>query len=100
MKFFLHKKTEEKTWKDFVFEVKNYFEECIDDLKVTTLENLKNLMIVDLLKRRMPLETKEHFRDEWSTIIWPAVLVELVDKYENIRRFKKKATRQDNNASK
>ena len=41
-----------------MFEMKNYSEECIDDLKVTTLEELKDLMIVDLLKRRMPLELR------------------------------------------
>ena len=44
MKFFQRKKTEEKTRKDFTFEL-NYFEECIDGFKVTTMEELKNLII-------------------------------------------------------
>lgn len=99
MKFFQHRRTEERTWKDFTFELTNYFEEWIGGLKVSTMEGLKDLIIVDQLKRKVPLEVKEHFVDEWGTITSPAALVELLDKYESIRGFRKKTARPDDTAS-
>ena len=57
-------------------------------------------MIVDQLKRKVPPEVKDHFIDEWCTITSPEILVERLDKYENVRGYKKKTIRQDDNASK
>ncbi|XP_035212028.1 uncharacterized protein LOC118186112 [Stegodyphus dumicola] len=47
IKFVQSQKHPQTTWRDFAFELRNYFEEWIADLEVTDFELLKELMITD-----------------------------------------------------
>lgn len=89
-KFTQHIRTADKSFKDYVFELRTFFEEWITGLGITTFEELKNLIITDQLKRRTPAEIKEHFVDEWTKFIKPSELAERLDEYESVRSVRKK----------
>lgn len=89
-KFVTHQKSPEKSWRDFTYEVTNYFQEWINGLEVKEFETLKDLIITDQIKRRVPYDVREHFVDEWVKIISPAKLAERLDEYESVRLVKKK----------
>ncbi|GBM81824.1 hypothetical protein AVEN_126698-1 [Araneus ventricosus] len=78
-----HQKSSESTWYDFYYELKNYLEGWLNGLNVKTFEQLKDLMLVDQIKKRTSMEFKEHFMDEWTTIISPT---EMVKKIEDVRK--------------
>ncbi|GBM25702.1 hypothetical protein AVEN_241976-1 [Araneus ventricosus] len=65
-KFLHHQKNSEKSWREYTFEISNYFQEWIEGLKIDSFEKLKNLIITDQIKRRAPFEAKDHFLDEWT----------------------------------
>lgn len=88
--FVRHQKGTEATWRDFYYEMRNYFEEWLSSLEINTFEELKDLMIADQMKRKVSNEIREHFIDEWSKIVNPMKLVEKLDEYEKVRlSFKK-----------
>nr|XP_015919505.2 uncharacterized protein LOC107448721 [Parasteatoda tepidariorum] len=93
-KFVLHQRSPDKSWRNFTFELTNYFQEWIDGLSVSDFDALKNLMIADQLKRRVPHEVREHFLDEWSKLISPAKLADRLDEYESIRNTHKRASKE------
>ncbi|CAL1267106.1 unnamed protein product [Larinioides sclopetarius] len=86
--FATHRKTQDKTWKDFHFELRNYFESWLEELNIQDFDELKNLMIVDQMKKRVPPEIKEHFLDIWCEWVTPDDLIEKLDTYENLRTSK------------
>ncbi|GBN86456.1 hypothetical protein AVEN_146167-1 [Araneus ventricosus] len=52
--FSKHCKSPTATWKDFAYEVRNYFHGWISGLDISTFGQLKELIIVDQIKRRVP----------------------------------------------
>ncbi|GBN30033.1 hypothetical protein AVEN_190647-1 [Araneus ventricosus] len=54
--FSKHCKSPTATWKDFAYEVRNYFHGWISGLDISTFDQLKELIIVDQIKRRLPLK--------------------------------------------
>ncbi|GFW54101.1 retrovirus-related Pol polyprotein from transposon 17.6 [Trichonephila clavipes] len=90
--FVKHQKNPETTWDDFYYELQTYFEGWIAGLGITTFKQLKDLMITDQLKKKAPIEFKEHL-DEWSGIISPVDLARKIEEYEDVRKtFQKKVT--------
>jgi len=83
--FFRHTKGTDATWYDFAYEVRNYFEQWIDGLKIETFEDLCDLMITEQIKRKVPAEIKEHFIDQWSQFKTPEEIVDKLEDYENVR---------------
>ncbi|GFT48968.1 CCHC-type domain-containing protein [Trichonephila clavipes] len=63
-------------WRDFVFEITSYFEEWLDGMEVRDFKSLKDLIITDQLKKRVPGEIREHFVDEWAKFYEPSVLAD------------------------
>ncbi|GFY19813.1 retrovirus-related Pol polyprotein from transposon 17.6 [Trichonephila clavipes] len=91
--FVKHQKNPETTWDDFYYELQTYFEGWIAGLGITTFEQLKDLMITDQLKKKAPIEFKEHHLDEWSGIISPVDLARKIEEYEDVRKtLQKKVT--------
>ncbi|GFW81088.1 peptidase A2 domain-containing protein [Trichonephila clavipes] len=91
--FVKHQKNPETTWDDFYYELQTYFEGWIAGLGITTFKQLKDLMITDQLKKKAPIEIKEHHLDEWSGIISPVDLARKIEEYEDVRKtFQKKVT--------
>ncbi|GFV35432.1 retrovirus-related Pol polyprotein from transposon 17.6 [Trichonephila clavipes] len=65
----------------------------IAGLGITTFKQLKDLMITDQLKKKAPIEFKEHHLDEGSGIISPVDLARKIEEYEDVRKtFQKKVT--------
>ncbi|GFV68333.1 retrovirus-related Pol polyprotein from transposon 17.6 [Trichonephila clavipes] len=64
-------KNSEATWYDFYHELKAFLDGSLNGLKIETFEQLRDLMLVDQIKRCAPNEFKEHFLDEWATITSP-----------------------------
>ncbi|GBL76021.1 Retrovirus-related Pol polyprotein from transposon 412 [Araneus ventricosus] len=81
-----HQKASESTWYDFYYELKNYLEGWLNGLNVKTFEQLKDLMLVDQIKKRTSMEFKEHFMDEWTTIISPTEMVKKIEDFEDVRK--------------
>ncbi|GBO30025.1 hypothetical protein AVEN_146706-1 [Araneus ventricosus] len=79
-------KSPDSTWHDFYHEIKTYFEGWLSGLKVETFDQLKYLMIVDQIKKRTPGDFKEHFLDEWASIISPTELVGKMEEFEDAKK--------------
>ncbi|GBO04160.1 hypothetical protein AVEN_184328-1 [Araneus ventricosus] len=90
--FTKHSKNADGTWKDFVYELRTYFQEWIKGLEVENFEQLRDLIITDQMKCRVLTEVKEHFIDEWPKFKSPELLLEKLDQYESIRNMMKKKT--------
>ncbi|GBM03344.1 hypothetical protein AVEN_256891-1 [Araneus ventricosus] len=67
-KFNNHTKSADNNWTDFLYELRNYFEEWLKGLAVKTFAELSDLIVTEQIKRRVPCEIKEHFIDEWANI--------------------------------
>ncbi|GFT69895.1 retrovirus-related Pol polyprotein from transposon opus [Trichonephila clavipes] len=91
-KFMKHQRIPARSWRDFVFEITSYFEEWLDGMEVRDFKSLKDLIITDQLKKRVPGETREHFVDEWAKFYEPSVLADKLDGYENVRSKPKQPT--------
>ncbi|GFW84436.1 transposon Tf2-6 polyprotein [Trichonephila clavipes] len=83
--FISHRKSNERTWQDFFYEIQTYFDGWISGLNVETFDQLRELIIADQIKSA-PYEFQEHFLDEWSTISSPAEIAEKFEEYESVRR--------------
>ncbi|GFW50311.1 transposon Ty3-I Gag-Pol polyprotein [Trichonephila clavipes] len=83
--FSQQKKNPDSTWRDFYFELSSYFEGWIKELKITTLDQLKSLIIADQIKRNTTANIKEHFLDIWEDLNDPLELAEKLDAYDNLR---------------
>ncbi|GFW07119.1 retrovirus-related Pol polyprotein from transposon opus [Trichonephila clavipes] len=84
-KFMKHQRIPARSWRDFAFEITSYFEEWLDGMEVRDFKSLKDLIITDQLKKRVPGEIKEHFVNEWAKFYEPSVLADKLDGYENVR---------------
>ncbi|GFX93817.1 SCAN box domain-containing protein [Trichonephila clavipes] len=60
-KFVQHQKKSDSSWKDFTFEITNYLDEWLIGLEINTFQDLKDLMVVDQLKKRANASMKDHF---------------------------------------
>ncbi|GBO31203.1 hypothetical protein AVEN_150189-1 [Araneus ventricosus] len=81
-----HQKASESTWYDFYHELKNCLEGCSNRLNVKTFEQLKDLMLVGEIKKRISMEFKEQFMDEWTTIISPTEMVKKIADFKDVRK--------------
>ncbi|GFS75885.1 SCAN box domain-containing protein [Trichonephila clavipes] len=84
--FYRHQKSAEKSWRNYVHELNSYFTEWIAELQVKTFEQLKDLLITEQLKYRVPAEVREHFLDDWIKLKTPYELAEKLDEYESIKQ--------------
>ncbi|GBO23257.1 hypothetical protein AVEN_53556-1 [Araneus ventricosus] len=89
IKFTQHQRKQGALWKELVLELQNYFDGWIEGLNVKDFKGLKELMIADQLKRRVPNEVKDHFLDEWGELIDSLVLAGKLDQYESVRGHRK-----------
>ncbi|GFT48381.1 SCAN box domain-containing protein [Trichonephila clavipes] len=83
--FYRHKKSAEKSWRNYAHELNSYFTEWIAELQVKTFEQLKDLLITEQLKYCVPAEVREHFLD-WIKLKTPYELAEKLDEYESIKQ--------------
>jgi len=84
-KFVNHNRDSKNTWTDFVFEIRNYFNEWLSGLKINDFDSLKELIVVDQLKKRVPNFMREHFIDSWPNYVNANELAGKLDEYENVR---------------
>ncbi|GBN05055.1 hypothetical protein AVEN_200059-1, partial [Araneus ventricosus] len=89
-KFNNHIKSSDSNWTDFLYELRNYFEEWLKGLEVKNFAELSDLIVTEQIKRRVPWEVKEHFIDEWADIKSPEVLAKRLDEYDSVRSLWKK----------
>ncbi|GFW67945.1 retrovirus-related Pol polyprotein from transposon 17.6 [Trichonephila clavipes] len=78
----------DSTWKDFTFEITNYLDEWLIGLEINTFQDLKDLMVVDQLKKRANASMKDHFLDNWANLKSATQIAELFDNYEDVRKTK------------
>ncbi|GFX37132.1 SCAN box domain-containing protein [Trichonephila clavipes] len=76
-KFVQHQKKSDSTWKDFTFEITNYLDEWLIGLEINTFQDLKDLMVVDQLKKRANASMKDHFLDNWANLKSATQIAEL-----------------------
>lgn len=56
-----HKKDPSAKWHNLAYELRNYLEEWVNGMEINIFEALKELIVVDQIKRNLPVEMKEHF---------------------------------------
>ncbi|GFT67535.1 retrovirus-related Pol polyprotein from transposon 412 [Trichonephila clavipes] len=76
----------DSTWKDFTFEITNYLDEWLIGLEINTFQDLKDLMVVDQLKKRANASMKDNFLDNWANLKSATQIAELFDNYEDVRK--------------
>ncbi|GBO19742.1 hypothetical protein AVEN_252258-1 [Araneus ventricosus] len=84
-KFFMHNKNLGSTWKNFAYELRSFFNEWVNGVKVDSFEKLNDLIIADQIKRKVSQEEKYHFIDDSSKLNSPDDLVEKLDDYDTLR---------------
>ncbi|GFV79579.1 hypothetical protein TNCV_2929631 [Trichonephila clavipes] len=84
--FISHRKSNERTWQDFFYEIQTYLDGWISGSNVETFDQLRELIIADQIKKSAPYELREHFLDEWSTFNSLAEIAEKFEEYESVRR--------------
>ncbi|GFV11045.1 SCAN box domain-containing protein [Trichonephila clavipes] len=84
--FYRHQKSSEKSWRNYAHELNSYFTEWIAELQVKTFEQLKDQLITEQLKYRVPAEVREHFLEDWIKLKTPYELAEKLDEYESIKQ--------------
>ncbi|GFW69883.1 retrovirus-related Pol polyprotein from transposon 17.6 [Trichonephila clavipes] len=94
-KFVQHQKKSDSTWKDFTFEITNYLDEWLIGLyiEINTFQDLKDLMVVDQLKKRANTSMKDHFLDNWANLKSATQITELFDNYDDVRKGQGKENR-------
>ncbi|GFX62717.1 retrovirus-related Pol polyprotein from transposon 17.6 [Trichonephila clavipes] len=80
----------DSTWKDFTFEITNYLDEWLIGLEINTFQDLKDLMVVDQLKKRANAIMKDHFLDNWVNLKSANQIAEIFDNYEDVRKVNSK----------
>ncbi|GFU04806.1 uncharacterized protein TNCV_2275151 [Trichonephila clavipes] len=99
-KFFSrHRKSPNGTWIDYYFEIRAYFEGRLNELKIDSFDCLKNLMIADQMKERCSSKYKEHYLDIWEELIFPEMLSDKLESFDNIQRSLPKGPRRHVKAS-
>ncbi|GFX55584.1 tigger transposable element-derived protein 6 [Trichonephila clavipes] len=88
--FSRHVKDPVKTWRDFYFDLQTYFDGWLRESKVTTLEELKDLIVADQIKKKTPQDYKDHFLDQWCNWNNPLQLVDKLDSYEEVKNMRNK----------
>ncbi|GFX76881.1 uncharacterized protein TNCV_3279161 [Trichonephila clavipes] len=88
--FSRHTKDPVKTWRDFYFDLQTYFDGWLKESKVTTLEELKDLIVADQIKKKTPQDYKGHFLDQWCNWKNPLQLVDKLDSYEEVKNMRNK----------
>ncbi|GFV00440.1 retrovirus-related Pol polyprotein from transposon 17.6 [Trichonephila clavipes] len=88
--FSRHTKDPVKTWRDFYFDLQTYFDGWLKESKVTTLEELKDLIVADQIKKKAPQDYKDHFLDQWCNWNNPLQLVDKLDSYEEVKNMRNK----------
>ncbi|GFY13747.1 CCHC-type domain-containing protein [Trichonephila clavipes] len=88
--FSRHTKDPVKTWHDFYFHLQTYVDGWFKESKVTTLEELEDLIVADQIKKKAPQDYKDHFLDQWCNWNNPLQLVDNLDSYEEVRNMRNK----------
>ncbi|GFW14998.1 hypothetical protein TNCV_982901 [Trichonephila clavipes] len=88
--FSRHTKDPVKTWRDFYFDLQTYFDGWLKESKVTTLEELKDLIVADQIKKKTLQDYKDHFLDQWCNWNNPLQLVDKLDSYEKFKNMRNK----------
>ncbi|GFT11908.1 retrovirus-related Pol polyprotein from transposon 412 [Trichonephila clavipes] len=64
---------------------KDWKNEWLIGLEINTFQDLKDLMVVDQLKKRANASMKDHFLDNWANLKSATQIAELFDNYEDVR---------------
>ncbi|GFW58883.1 retrovirus-related Pol polyprotein from transposon 17.6 [Trichonephila clavipes] len=88
--FSRHTKDPVKTWRNFYFDLQTYFDGWLKESKVTTLEELKDLIVANQIKKKTPQDYKDHFLDQWCNWNNPLQLVDKLDSYEEVKNMRNK----------
>ncbi|GFU58333.1 retrovirus-related Pol polyprotein from transposon opus [Trichonephila clavipes] len=79
IKFKRHCKSAKNTWRDFGFELANFFNVWVSGLKNYDFDRLKQLVIVEQRMEQVSRDIQQHFIDDWSRIVTVDDLTEKLD---------------------
>ena len=84
-KFFNIRRLPNQTWADFVYQLTIYFEGWTEGMKAVDVKSLKNLMILNQLKYRVPTQIKEQLSQDWLNLSTPLELQRQLEKNDDLR---------------
>lgn len=73
-------------WVDLVYELTGYLDNWLESLEVTDFDSLKELILLEQLKKRIPHEIKRQYLDIWEDFKSPSKLAEKCDHFERVRK--------------
>jgi len=86
LKFEEHQRKAGMLWSDLVYELRGYLESWLESAEVKDFQSLKNLILTEQVKKRVPPEIREHFLDSWEECREASELANKLDHYESVRR--------------
>ena len=92
-KFETHNRKPDALWSDLVYELRGYLNNWLESVGVEDFESLKELMLTEQLKKRVPLDIREHYVDSWDELNDATSLAEKCDKFESVRKDQKRFER-------
>ena len=98
-KFENHGTKQDTLWSDFAYELCGYLNNWLDSVGMTVFESLKELILTEQVKKRVPFEIQEHKVDSKEEINTANVLSEKCEKFgalrKDQRRFKSRSFRRN-----
>ena len=88
--FSQHRKSPDSTWQDFYFDLQTYFYGWLKETKDTMLEELKDLIMADQIKKKTPPDYKDHFLDQWCDWNNPLQFADEIGPYEEVKSMQYK----------
>ncbi|GFU24710.1 integrase catalytic domain-containing protein [Nephila pilipes] len=73
-------------WSDLVFDLRSYLDIWLAEMKVDDFVGLKELMLTEQLKKRVPMELVDHFTDSWEQFKDATILAEKLDHFETVKK--------------
>lgn len=90
-KFEEHNRKFGSLWVDLVYDLRSYLDNYLDSLGIKEFGQLKELLVLEQIKKRVDWETKMHFVDRWEEFKQAADLALKLDAFENAKRSMKKS---------
>ena len=81
-----HAKRSDLLWSDLKYELQVYLGNWLPTVEVCDFDSLKELLLVEQLKKRVPAEIREHYIDVWEDIKDAFLLAEKCDRFEAVRK--------------
>jgi len=80
--FYRLQRNSDERWEDMRYRLSTYLSEWLGGNNIITYDALKDMLIAEQMKRKVPNDVKEHFIDSWAKLNDSKQLAKKLDEYE------------------